>query len=73
MAADLIAIDLDRPTLAGALHDPVAALVFCQVDAVDYSFINGRKVVERGTLVTAELPALKEHADRCAAALIRGS
>ncbi len=73
MAADLIAIDLDRPTLAGALHDPVAALVFCQVDAVDYSFINGRKVVDRGTLVTAELPVLKEHADRCAAALVRGN
>ncbi len=72
MAADLIAIDLDRPTLAGAMHDPVAALVFCQVDAVDYSFINGRRVVDRGNLTTAELPVLREQVNHLAAAMVRG-
>jgi cytosine/adenosine deaminase-related metal-dependent hydrolase len=73
MSADLIAIDLDRPALAGAGHDPVAALVLCQVDAVDYSFINGRKVVDRGCLTTIELPSLLQQTKRLAAEMVRGS
>jgi cytosine/adenosine deaminase-related metal-dependent hydrolase len=72
MSADLIAIDLDRPALAGAMHDPVAALVLCEINAVDYSFINGRKVVDQGRLTTAELPELIEQANRLAAAMVRG-
>ena len=72
MSADLIAIDLDRPALAGAQHDPVAALVFCQVDAVDYSFINGRKVVDRGHLTTVELSRLLQQTNRLAAEMVRG-
>jgi 8-oxoguanine deaminase len=71
MSADLIAINLDRPAFAGA-HDPVAALVFCQVDAVDYSFINGRKVVDHGHLTTVELPRLLHQANRLAAEMVRG-
>ena len=72
MAADLIAIDLDRPSLAGALHDPVAALILCGVDAVDYSIINGRVVVEEGVLTTAELPVLTERTNRLAREMMRG-
>jgi cytosine/adenosine deaminase-related metal-dependent hydrolase len=72
MSADLIAINLDRPALAGAQHDPVAALVFCQVDAVDYSFISGRKVVDRGHLTTVELPRLLQQTNRLAGQLVRG-
>jgi len=70
MAADLIAIDLDRPSLAGACHDPVAALVLCQVDAIDYSIIDGRIVVERGVLTTAELPVLREQVNRLATEMV---
>lgn len=59
MAADFIAINLERPALAGAaLYDPVAALLFCQVDTVDYSFINGRRVIDQGQLTTVDLPEL---------------
>ena len=72
MAADLIAIDLDRPSLAGALHDPVAALILCGVDAVDYSIINGRVVIEEGVLTTAELPVLRERTNRLAREMVRG-
>ena len=72
MSADLIAINLDQPALAGAEHDPVAALVLCQVDAVDYSFINGRKVVDRGCLTTVELPSLLQQTQRLAAEMVRG-
>jgi 8-oxoguanine deaminase len=73
MSADLIAINLDRPALAGAEHDPVAALTLCQIDAVDYSFINGRRVVDRGTLTTVELPRLLHQTQRLAADMMRGA
>ena len=70
MSADFIAVNLDRPTLAGAQHDVVAALVLCQVDMVDYSFINGRRVVDQGRLTTVELPILVERTNRLAAQLV---
>jgi cytosine/adenosine deaminase-related metal-dependent hydrolase len=72
MAADFICIDLDRPSFAGALHDPVAALVLCDVGSVDYSFINGRRVVDEGRLTTAELPRLIETVNRLSAAMVQG-
>lgn len=58
MAADFIALDIDQPHFAGASWDLVAALILCQPDRVDYSFINGRKVVDDGRLVTADLSTL---------------
>ncbi len=70
MSADFIAVNLDRPALAGAQHDVVAALVLCQVDAVDYNFINGRCVVDQGRLTTVELPRLVEETNRLAACLV---
>ena len=57
---------------AGALHDAVAALVFCHVDKVDYSFINGRRVVDRGQLTTVDLPRLIEYTNRLAVEMVRG-
>lgn len=70
MSADFIAVNLDRPSLAGAQHDVVAALVLCQADSVDYSFINGRRVVDQGRLTTVELPLLVEKTNRLAAQLV---
>lgn len=58
MAADFIALNLDQPNFAGALHDPVAALLFCHVNMIDYSFINGRRVVDHGRLMTLDLSRL---------------
>ncbi len=66
MSADFIAINIDRPQFAGAHHDLVAALILCQVDAVDYSFINGKKVVDRGHLTTVELATLVERTNNLA-------
>lgn len=70
MSADFIAINIDRPQFAGAHHDLVAALIFCQVDAVDYSFINGRKVVEQGHLTTVELATLIEKHNQLAKQIV---
>jgi len=50
MAADFIAFDLANPNFAGALHDPVAALVFCTPAQVALSVINGRVVARDGQL-----------------------
>ena len=57
MSADVIAFRLDGPGMAGATHDPVAALVFCQPTAVDLSIINGDIVVQDGNLLSADLPS----------------
>jgi 8-oxoguanine deaminase len=65
-------VNLDRPALAGAQHDVVAALVLCHTDAVDYSFIHGRRVVDQGRLVTVDLPVLVERTNRLSARLMAG-
>jgi len=70
MSADFIAIDLDRPQFAGALHDPVAAIVLCLAHSVDYSFINGRKVISEGRLTTVDQPHLIDQTNRLAKQLV---
>ena len=55
MAADFITVDLDRLALSGTCYDPVAALIFCHIDRVDYSFINGREVLSPEGLLTVNL------------------
>ncbi|MGD2061197.1 MAG: 8-oxoguanine deaminase [Acidimicrobiia bacterium] len=44
-AADFVAIDLDRVEFAGALHDPVAAVVLCTPMGVDHSWVRGEPLV----------------------------
>lgn len=62
MAADFVAFDLRQPLFAGALHDPVAALVFCAPSQVALSVIGGRVVVKEGVLQTVELgPVIERH------------
>ncbi|MGB5634301.1 MAG: 8-oxoguanine deaminase [Waterburya sp.] len=70
MAADFIAIDLDKPGYVGTQSDPVAALIYCQNDHVDYSFINGKKVVDRGNLTTIEFGNLIDKANQMAISLL---
>jgi len=49
----------------------LAALVLCDVGSVDYSYINGRCVVEEGRLTTAELPRLIETVNRLSTAMVQ--
>jgi cytosine/adenosine deaminase-related metal-dependent hydrolase len=61
-AADFIGFRLDRLDYAGALHDPLGALVFCSPQKVDLSVINGRLIVEDGELLTVDLgPVIERH------------
>ncbi|MEM6836569.1 MAG: 8-oxoguanine deaminase [Cyanobacteria bacterium P01_C01_bin.120] len=74
MAADFIAIDLEQPALAGAvIYDPVAALLFCHINKVDYSFINGRRVIDQGRLMTLDLPKLVQSHHRAVMQLLSAS
>jgi len=72
MAADCIAYRLDAPGLAGGLHDPVAALVFCHPGPVALSLINGRVVARDGQLTTIDLPRVIERHNRLSRLLVSG-
>ena len=59
MAADFIGVALNTlPFAGGACHDPLAALFLCTPPQVDFSVINGKKVVEDGKLLTVDLEKL---------------
>jgi len=70
--ADFFAVNLNRLDYAGALHDPVAAVVFCQPVKVDYTIVGGRFVVKDGNLVNLEIGKLVEQHNRAAKRLLEG-
>ena len=69
MAADIVTFPLDDIGVAGAQHDPFAALLFCQVPRVQHSIVNGRVVVRDGQLTTVDLAVLVERHNALAARL----
>ena len=72
MSADFVAFDLRQIAFAGALHDPLAALVFCAPSQVVHSVINGKQVVKDGQLLSLDLPLVIERHNRLAQQLVRG-
>ncbi len=68
--ADFIAYDLSRLEYTGALHDPVAALVFCQPRNTDYTVVQGKYVVKQGMLATLDLSRQIETHNQAAARLL---
>lgn len=68
--ADLVAIRLDRLDYAGAQHDPVAALVFCAPQKVDFNLVQGKPVVANGQLVRIEQRLLVEQHNRASRRLV---
>lgn len=68
--ADFAAIRLERLAYAGGLHDPVAALVFCAPQQVDYLAVGGRLIVEDAQLLTVEVPRLIERHNAAARRLV---
>ena len=62
MAADIVTVPLDDIGVAGALHDPLAALFFCHVPRVKHSVVAGRVLVRDGRTTTIDLvPHLERH------------
>lgn len=72
MAADLAGFRLDGLALAGAVHDPIAALVFCAPPLADFVVVDGKMRVDEGRLVDVELPMLIERHNRISGQLITG-
>jgi cytosine/adenosine deaminase-related metal-dependent hydrolase len=72
MSADLVSVPLDDIGVAGAGHDPLAALFFCHVPRVKHSVVQGRRVVRDGQLATIDLPRHLERHNRLAAGLRAG-
>jgi cytosine/adenosine deaminase-related metal-dependent hydrolase len=68
--ADLIAISLDRIGYSGALHDPVAAVVFTAPVTIDHSWVQGRPVVRDGRVVGVDVDELVKLHSAAAAALL---
>ena len=63
MAADLALFRIDTLAMAGgAVHDPIAALMFCASPQAEYTIVNGCIVVREGRLTTLELqPHIERH------------
>jgi cytosine/adenosine deaminase-related metal-dependent hydrolase len=72
MSADFVAFDLRQIAFAGALHDPLAALVFCAPSQVAHSVINGKQVVKDGYLLSIDLPLVIERHNQLARQLVVG-
>lgn len=65
--ADFFAVNLKQLDYAGALHDPLAALVFCAPVKADYTVVGGKFVVKEGNLVNIDLPVhIEKHNQRAA-------
>lgn len=72
MAADIVAFKMDGLAFAGALHDPVAALLLAAPQQVNWSIINGKVVVRDGHLETVDLRRLITHHNDLAQQLVNG-
>lgn len=68
--ADFIAISLERLEYSGALHDPVAAVVFAAPAGVDVNYVHGKPVVVEGQLVGVDAPRLVEDHSNAATRLL---
>jgi cytosine/adenosine deaminase-related metal-dependent hydrolase len=68
--ADFVAVNLNRLDYAGALQDPVSAVVFCQPRNVDYTVVGGRFVVREGRIVSVDAQQVLEHHNAAAKRLL---
>lgn len=62
--ADFAAFDLEQLDYTGALHDPLAALVFCNSQRANWNFVHGQAIVKEGVLQTVDVPRLIERHNR---------
>jgi cytosine/adenosine deaminase-related metal-dependent hydrolase len=71
--ADFFSLDLNTIAYAGALHDPVAAVLFCAPQQARTTVINGKVVVKDGEIVTLDMrPVVASH-NRHAARIAEGA
>jgi cytosine/adenosine deaminase-related metal-dependent hydrolase len=64
--ADFFSLDLHTIGYAGALHDPVAATLFCAPQTAKFTVINGEVIVRDGEVVTVDMKPVIETHNCCA-------
>jgi cytosine/adenosine deaminase-related metal-dependent hydrolase len=73
MAADVIGVRLDSLALSGgAVHDALAALVFCRPGNVDFNVVNGVPLVEHGAFTRVDVERLIARHNVLAVKLVSG-
>ena len=73
-AADLVMIDMNQLGFAGALHDPIAAVVFAgDSHIVNTVMVNGKTVVKNGKLANVNEHELIQKANRLAEQLVNNA
>lgn len=71
-AADLVLIDMNQLSFAGAMSDPLAAIVFSQAsNTVHTTIVDGKIVVESGHLVNENLEALIQSQNRLSLEMLK--
>ena len=71
MAADIVLFGLDDLGLAGAMHDPVAAIAFTTgIRRARWVMVNGRIVVEEGRLMHIDERDLVRQANRASTTMV---
>lgn len=70
--ADFFSVKLNQLDFAGALHDPVAALVFCAPVHADYTVVGGKVIIKDGHFVNFDLPKLVSQHNQASRRLING-
>lgn len=69
--ADFFAINLNRLDYAGALEDPLAAVVFCSPVKADYTVVGGELIVEKGNLIPIDIAKQTEKHNAASRRLIQ--
>ncbi len=72
MAADFAAFRLDTIDTAGALHDPLAAIVFCAPQKADLLVVNGNVRIQDGHFVDLDPQPLVARHNEISLRLVRG-
>jgi cytosine/adenosine deaminase-related metal-dependent hydrolase len=71
-AADLSLFNINRLEYAGALSDPVAALLFAGINhQTEYTIVNGKIVVRNGRLTGYDEQSIVKNANRIARKLLK--
>jgi 8-oxoguanine deaminase len=69
--ADFFSLDLHTIGYAGALHDPVAATLFCAPQSAKHTVINGQVIVRDGEITTMDMAKVVDTHNRCAAEMAK--
>lgn len=72
MAADIAAFDVAGIDHAGALHDPVAALIFASPVKSALTIVNGKTIVRDGAITTIDLRQVVQRHNHLAEVLLNG-